>query len=141
MVCRTAQLRTCTCTQGLRPGAAPRAQGGQRCLYDGARAAAALRRKRLFLAGHGPGGALAAAFAQLLHTWPDAPAALAQARPHGYTCPDDALCEAREVETGLVDSECSRSATLCENVLLAPAPSVLRPPSRFVTQMLTGTAR
>jgi len=88
---------------GRRYGAAPHAQGGQRCLYDGARAAAAaaaLRRQRLFLAGHGPGGALAAAFAQLLHTWPDAPAALAQARPKGRTREDDALCEAQEVKMG-----------------------------------------
>ncbi|KAK9822482.1 hypothetical protein WJX81_000481 [Elliptochloris bilobata] len=55
--------------------------GGQHCLYDGARplvAAAALRRKRLYLAGHGIGGALAAAFAALLHTWQDAPQVLAQ---------------------------------------------------------------
>ena len=59
------------------------AQGAQHCLYDGARpvvAAAALRCKRVYLVGHGAGGALAAAFAALLHTWQDAPQVLAQVR-------------------------------------------------------------
>ena len=75
----TCSLRS-LCVRSTAP--AP-AQGGQHCLYDGARpvvAAAALRCKRVYLVGHGAGGALAAAFAALLHTWQDAPQVLAQVR-------------------------------------------------------------
>ena len=73
----------------MRSAAPAAAQGGQHCLYDGARpvvAAAALRCKRVYLAGHGAGGALAAAFAALLHTWQDAPQVLAQVGAHVGPC-------------------------------------------------------
>lgn len=85
----------------LRSAAVAPAQGGQHCLYDGARpvmAAAALRCKRVYLAGHGAGGALAAAFAALLHTWQDAPQVLAQARACAGACTLLSACNCDSAE-------------------------------------------